>query len=452
MNKKLIYSLCAATLLVTSCDYNEDNFPGFDNNPVTDVVYYEGEYTGKYPAEGYFSLTQGDEETGKAVIETALVSLLETTYPYCDKGSSAKLTVKVATIVPGLVETELADSYELQSADYDAMGTEKDEPGQYDNFSYKMDVNAYLTVFCKSKYPNAADGDVVKITYQYYSNYVTSTLSKLYKKSAGEWAEFINFAPSITYTLVDEDYDSMGTGDGEPGKYNNFDSKISAEKITFYLTTFAKVKFPYVEKGNTIELTYKYYTEDKKTENRTVLYQYNGTEWVAYDPEEPIIEIADRITVMKYDGTSWKLTNLISGVIRQKMESEGYTALVAWVKENKPAFMSDQKDNEEYYFGASAGYNNINNNYSTWSKYYNVDGYLTGLDNDAIQAIMDQRIAEGISGIVLPLMVTDPDPDMSYEITYNVYAGRGKGDYAMSFYYNAEEDKYEWDELTPVLK
>jgi len=68
------------------------------------------------------------------------------------------------------------------------------------------------------------------------------------------------------------------------------------------------------------------------------------------------------------------------------------------VKENKPAFMSDQKDNEEYYFGASAGYNNINNNYSTWSKYYNVDGYLTGLDNDAIQAIMDQRIAEGISG------------------------------------------------------
>lgn len=207
-----------------------------------------------------------------------------------------------------------------------------------------------------------------------------------------------------------------------------------------------------MEKGNTIELTYKYYTEDKKTENRTVLYQYNGTEWVAYDPEEPIIEIADRITVMKYDGTSWKLTNLISGVIRQKMESEGYTALVAWVKENKPAFMSDQKDNEEYYFGASAGYNNINNNYSTWSKYYNVDGYLTGLDNDAIQAIMDQRIAEGISGIVLPLMVTDPDPDMSYEITYNVYAGRGKGDYAMSFYYNAEEDKYEWDELTPVLK
>lgn len=30
MNKKLIYGLCAASFLMTACDYNEDNFPGFD--------------------------------------------------------------------------------------------------------------------------------------------------------------------------------------------------------------------------------------------------------------------------------------------------------------------------------------------------------------------------------------------------------------------------------------
>ena len=138
MNKKLIYSLCAAAFLATSCDYNEDNFPGFDNNPVTDVIHYEGEYTGKYPAEGYFSLTQGNEEAGKATIEEALKGVLETTYPYCDKGSSAKVTLKVATIVPGLVDPVLAAEYELQVADYDAMGTEKDQPGQYDNFSLSL--------------------------------------------------------------------------------------------------------------------------------------------------------------------------------------------------------------------------------------------------------------------------------------------------------------------------
>lgn len=452
MNKKLIYSLCAAAFLMTSCDYNEDNFPGFDDNPITDVINYEGEYTGKYPAEGYFTLVFGNEEAGKATIEKALTDVLETTYPFCDKGSSAKVTLKVATITPGLVDPELSAEYELQTADYDAMGTEKDQPGQYDNFSYKMNVNSYLIPFCKTKYPNAAEGDIVKITYQYYSNYVTAPAFKLYKKDASTWVEFINFKPTITHTLVAEDYDSMGTESGQPGQYNNFTSDMSIEKITAYLTTFAKVNFPYVEKGNTIELTYKYYTADKNSENRIALYQYNGAEWVAYDPEEPIIEIADRITVMKYDGTSWKLTNLISGVIRLKMEPAGYTALFEWVKENKPAFLSNQGKDEEYYFGASAQYNNINNNYNTWSTYYNVDGYLTGLDNSEIQAIMDQRIAEGLSGLVLPLMVSEPNPDMSYEVTYNVYAGRGKGDYAMSFYYNAEEDKYEWDELAPVMK
>lgn len=46
MNKKLIYGLCAASFLMTACDYNEDNFPGFDQEPLTDIVYYEGEFPG----------------------------------------------------------------------------------------------------------------------------------------------------------------------------------------------------------------------------------------------------------------------------------------------------------------------------------------------------------------------------------------------------------------------
>lgn len=32
MNKKLIYGLCAASFLMTACDYNEDNFPASTRN------------------------------------------------------------------------------------------------------------------------------------------------------------------------------------------------------------------------------------------------------------------------------------------------------------------------------------------------------------------------------------------------------------------------------------
>ena len=130
MNKKLIYSLCAASFLMTACDYNEDNFPGFDQEPLTDVIYYEGDFTGKYPAEGYFSLVQGDEEAGKATIEEALISMLEDTYPYCDKGSSAKIKVKVADVLPPQGTDVVADEeYELTTADYDGMGTDDKQPG-----------------------------------------------------------------------------------------------------------------------------------------------------------------------------------------------------------------------------------------------------------------------------------------------------------------------------------
>ena len=43
MNKKFIYSLCAAAFLMTGCDYNEDNFPGYDEGgrptDVAKIVY-----------------------------------------------------------------------------------------------------------------------------------------------------------------------------------------------------------------------------------------------------------------------------------------------------------------------------------------------------------------------------------------------------------------------------
>lgn len=166
MNKKLIYGLCAASFLMTACDYNEDNFPGFDQEPLTDVVYYEGEFTGKYPTEGYFSLVQGDEESGKATIEKALIEMLKDTYPYCDKGSSAKIKVKVADVMPSQEkEPAYEDAYELSTADYDAMGTGKNEPGEHDNFSYRIDPNDYLPDFCAGKYADKAEGFICKIIY-----------------------------------------------------------------------------------------------------------------------------------------------------------------------------------------------------------------------------------------------------------------------------------------------
>lgn len=445
MNKKLIYGLCAASFLMTACDYNEDNFPGFDQEPLTDVVYYEGEFTGKYPTEGYFSLVQGDEESGKATIEKALIEMLKDTYPYCDKGSSAKIKVKVADVMPSQEkEPAYEDAYELSTADYDAMGTGKNEPGEHDNFSYRIDPNDYLPDFCAGKY-----ADNCKIIYKYYSNRVTTTQAKYYKKGADGWTEepLIPYDADKKLPLEEQDYDAMGIEAGEPGANDTF---VSDEQADAYLPIFLQNKYTYVAKeGLTVEVTYKVSGKEKKT-----IYRYNGSAWEVYNPKASIVvSVTERITVMKFDGKEWKLSNLISDIKELSLTNAEYTKLVEWVKENKPEFMSTQNTTSEYYFGADTKNNNINNKYSTWTQYYNVDGYLNDLKDEEIQVIMDERLAkEAFPLILLPDMVDNPDPDISYTVIYKIYGGRGNGNYAMSFYYSKEDNAYTWDEMAPVMQ
>lgn len=446
MNKKLIYGLCAASFLMTACDYNEDNFPGFDQEPLTDVVYYEGEFTGKYPTEGYFSLVQGDEESGKATIEKALIEMLKDTYPYCDKGSSAKIKVKVADVMPSQEkEPAYEDAYELSTADYDAMGTGKNEPGDHDNFSYRIDPNDYLPDFCAGKYADKAEGFICKIIY----NRVTTTQAKYYKKGADGWTEepLIPYDADKKLPLEEQDYDAMGIEAGEPGANDTF---VSDEQADAYLPIFLQNKYTYVAKeGLTVEVTYKVSGKEKKT-----IYRYNGSAWEVYNPKASIVvSVTERITVMKFDGKEWKLSNLISDIKELSLTNAEYTKLVEWVKENKPEFMSTQNTTSEYYFGADTKNNNINNKYSTWTQYYNVDGYLNDLKDEEIQAIMDERLAkEAFPLILLPDMVNNPDPDISYTVIYKIYGGRGNGNYAMSFYYSKEDNAYTWDEMAPVMQ
>ena len=450
MNKKLIYSLCAASFLITACDYNEDNFPGFDQEPLTDVIYYEGDFTGKYPTEGYFSIVQGNEDAGKETIEKALISMLEDTYPYCDKGSSAKIKVKVADVMPEqMEEPAFDDKYTLQKEDYDAMGTGKGQPGEHDNFSSTAKPNDYLPAFCATKFADKAEGIVMKVTYVYYSGKAVNEY-KFYKKGANNvWKEEpLFYIADKNYELTNDDYAAMGTETGEPGESNTFTSVAQANSV---LPIFLQNKYVYVSTaGLTVEMTYKVAGAKK-----SAFYRYDGSAWGVYNPKASVVvSISERITVMKFDGKDWKLSNLISRIEKVNVGKPEYKKLVEWVKANKPEYMSTMNETSEYYFGADCDKNNnINNKYSTWTQYYNVDGYLDGLDDAEIQTIMDERLAkEAFPLILLPDMVTNPDPDTSYTVIYKVYGGRGNGNYAMSFYYNADDKTYIWDEMTPVMQ
>ncbi|MGI6794629.1 hypothetical protein ACMYZ5_10020, partial [Bacteroides sp. KG68] len=371
-------------------------------------------------------------------LQKAVNSMLAEMYPYCDAGSTAKVKVLFGDVTEGFKSADIV--YTLTSADYDAMGEEKGQPGKYDNFDSKMDVDTYLKAFCTGKYADLAVGKTVSITYKYYTGSVAN-LTKTYRKTSEGWEEVAleAFVADQSYTLSKEDYDSMGEEKGQPGKFDNFDANMD---VDFYLSIFLKQKFPYTKAGATCEVTYKYY--NKTTTNKTVLYKYDGNTWSAYDPYADTVTVSTKIAEMSYNGTDWTLARLLGGTKEITMVEADYKALIEWVTANKPAFLSTQSPSqEEYYFGASSKYNNINNRYDTWKNHYNVDGYLTGKSDSDIQTIMDERIAEGIVNILLPSWVDTPDSGISYVIVYTVYGGRGNGSYAMSFMYNEETKKFD---------
>ena len=69
--------------------------------------------------------------------------------------------------------------------------------------------------------------------------------------SAGNWV-----VAQGVYYLSTSDYDSMGTASGQPGRYNNFDSKIIPNN---YIPSFLTLNNPYAQEEALLIVMYKYY-------------------------------------------------------------------------------------------------------------------------------------------------------------------------------------------------
>ncbi len=191
----------------------------------------------------------------------------------------------------------------------------------------------------------------------------------------------------------------MGIEAGEPGANDTF---VSDEQADAYLPIFLQNKiYTYVAKeGLTVEVTYKVSGKEKKlftvTDGSAWRYITEGIHccfrYRAHHSDEIRRQGMEALQpYQRYQGT-------VSSTNAE------YTKLVEWVKENKPEFMSTQNTTSEYYFGADTKNNNINNKYSTWTQYYNVDGYLNDLKDEEIQVIMDERrlAKEAFPLILLP--------------------------------------------------
>ncbi|PKQ62457.1 hypothetical protein BZG02_12050 [Labilibaculum filiforme] len=192
--------------------------------------------------------------------------------------------------------------YTLTADDYSDIGG---DPKKYESFSAYAPATDYLPEFLDGKYPTLDVSSSVKVTYDFYRG----SLNYL-----GDYLDYLEVLAAIdSYTLTTADYDSMGTDQGQPGKYNNFDSGIKASD---YLPNFLLAKYPNAIENDELAVTYKFYNGSANVDI-TEFWVFDGSVWTKSDKVAP--ELAEGVTLYElvaddYDsmGTPGKYNNFSS--------------------------------------------------------------------------------------------------------------------------------------------
>ena len=118
-----------------------------------------------------------------------------------------------------------------------------------------------------------------------------------YMYSDGEWELAEN-----AYYLSSADFDSMGEGSGQPGRFDNFSSSVSPNN---YLPAFLAINFPYGQEEEELIVTYAYYSSSSGAQVRGNLYTFTDGAWMAHQ------STISTSLQFGHDGTQWVPDNTI---------------------------------------------------------------------------------------------------------------------------------------------
>ena len=206
--KKIIYILSIlVTLLLASCEnFNERNFPGYDEATApTNLVSYtysltDADYSTISKAALKVATNAKDSAKAKAIatnkffLDTVPASsyiplFLATKYLYTDSKSS--VIVEYNLNAPyDTTKIAASNKYTLLTEDYDAMGTSSGTPGQFDNFSSSVDAGFYIPIWLKAKFPYSKKDDVRMIRYKYFASNLTTQVGGVFIYDGAAWIKY----------------------------------------------------------------------------------------------------------------------------------------------------------------------------------------------------------------------------------------------------------------------
>ena len=402
------------SITLTDDDYSaitdlalEDATTAEDSNMIENIDEYKA-FADEFPAADYIPHLLGDK------------------YVALDEGSAISVTYKYIGSMGILDKFGEAESYTLTEADYDAMGEGSYEPGEYDNFSSSVPPEDYLPDFLAGQYPDAEQGDMVAVTYDFYKGYVV-TLTDYYQYTGSSW----QMVPNV-YVLSSDDYDSMGA----PGNYDNFSSDVPPED---YLPTFLKQKFPYAEEGDQKYVVYKYYSGYVAV--RAKKYTYDGSSWNSYE------EVSNQFI---NNGERW----VFDPTVRFTMGTSDYQMIV----DERDSKYVDSYGTAEYYSGASAYYSNFSLVISDRIEYDSET--FEGIGEAEAKEIMWNRIVgqadepmatRGALIVMLQNKYPNAQPqkngvDVYYEVTFDTYNNdRSRSVYTVTYQCTASGNPAEFE-------
>ncbi len=341
------------SLLIVGCEpvediENEINTE-IDNTPVSGISEYtlvEEDYTDILELD--FANFSNNEEA-KTLVPDVLTDL----YPFWGKGSQVLVTYNLYSPQPE-VEGEPIE-YTLVEDDY-APYTE------YGNFDNYEDIKDFLS----NKYPNAEEGQLILLTFDFYSGSV-NTLTQGFLFEGSEWLQ--------TTSVTEAQYEEMGHG-----QYYNFNSEDQAEtKLSILLNN--TVSYETIEEDSIKRMLYKYY--DGETLYQVANFIYTNQEWML------LTNIATESLKFGHDGETWVPDN----TIKYEFVEEDYSTIEAALSAEYPNATSSAS------------------NYGNFDRREGTDAYW----NDAM-------ILEAIN-VVLDELNPDAENGQKYELTYAVYNG-----------------------------
>lgn len=251
----------------------------------------------------------------------------------------------------------------------------------------------------------------------------------LYERKKNKWELFKNSAEAQFIAL--DDYTSMGTDDGQPGKDYSFSSTVKAENyIPRYLTNADELLYPIG--GDTCTVIYRYYAGSGKYQANADQYIYNDTVNVWQYCDNIVIETRP----YAYNGTEWLYSpSILINLPVEKNNAEVsafYQAITDWVKENHSEYVTSYGNND-YYYGGSAYQNNFDFRVSAWQG----QGTYDGMSSDEITALMWERLPEAFPH-ALEVLYADAAPadngvDVIYTINFGIYDGSSTTTYTIQY-------------------